>query len=364
MSLKMNFQVTRSEFRLEADLELPDQGVTALFGRSGSGKTTLLRCIAGLEALPGGLLSFQGQVWQSATQFVPVHQRPIGYVFQEASLFPHLTIAQNLHYGFKRIPVADRRIGFDEVVTLLSLQEFLSRYPDQLSGGQRQRVSIGRALLTSPRLLLMDEPMASLDVTSKQEILPYLERLTEELQLPIIYVSHSVEEVMRLADYMVLLEQGEVRAQGELQALLTDHLLPFAHSEQAASLLKAQVIETDAGDGLARLQLAQQHLLISQTHLSPGRLAPITTGATVRVSIMARDVVLARQLPESISLLNALEVRVIGLDRDTDNSQMLVRLQLGKQTLLARISKRSAGQLQLLPGQIIYALIKGVALNS
>lgn len=364
MSLNMNFQVKRSEFQLQVSLTLPDQGVTALFGRSGSGKTTLLRCIAGLEQLPGGSLSFQDQVWQSADQFVPVHLRPIGYVFQEASLFPHLTVEKNLHYGFKRIPASDRHIGFDEVVELLSLQDYLTRYPDQLSGGQRQRVSIGRALLTSPRLLLMDEPMASLDVTSKQEILPFLERLTEELQLPIIYVSHSVEEVMRLTDYMVLLEQGEVRAQGELQTLLTDHQLPFAHSEQAASLLKAQVIETDAGDGLARLQLEQQHLLISQTHLSPGRLSPITTGDCVRVSIMARDVVLAKQLPESISLLNALEVGVIGLAGDTDKSQMLVRLQLGEQTLLARISKRSAGQLQLKPGQKVYALIKGVAVNS
>lgn len=364
MSLRMNFQVRRSEFCLKAALELPDQGVTALFGRSGSGKTTLLRCIAGLEALPGGMLTFQGQVWQSATQFVPAHQRPIGYVFQEASLFPHLTIAQNLQYGFKRIAAADRRISFDEVVALLSLQDFLARYPDQLSGGQRQRVSIGRALLTSPRLLLMDEPMASLDVTSKQEILPYLERLTEELQLPIIYVSHSVDEVMRLADYMVLLDQGEVRAQGELQALLTDHQLPFARSEQAVSLLKARLIDAHAGDGLAGLQLEQQPLLISQTHLSPGRLSPITPGATVRVTVMARDVVLARQIPEAISLLNALSVRVLALDADLDKSQILVHLQLGEQALMARISKRSAALLQLQPGQQVYALIKGVAVNS
>ncbi|GAB2586972.1 molybdenum ABC transporter ATP-binding protein [Nitrincola alkalisediminis] len=364
MSLKMHFQVTRSAFQLQVSLTLPDQGVTALFGRSGSGKTTLLRCIAGLERLPDSSLTFQDQVWQSSDRFVPVHLRPIGYVFQEASLFPHLTIEQNLHYGFKRIRAADRRIGFDEVVELLSLQDYLKRYPDQLSGGQRQRVSIGRALLTSPKLLLMDEPMASLDTTSKQEILPYLERLTEELQLPIIYVSHSVEEVMRLADHMVLLEQGVVRAQGELQTVLTDHQLPFSHSEHAVSLLKAQVFETDAGDGLAKLQLEQQHLLISQTHLSPGRLSPITKGDSVRVSIMARDVVLARQLPESISLLNTLDVRVIGLDPDTDKSQMRVRLQLGKQTLLARISKRSAEQLQLQPGQTVYALIKGVAVNS
>ncbi|QEW05064.1 molybdenum ABC transporter ATP-binding protein [Nitrincola iocasae] len=364
MSLAMSFQVNRAEFQLQVSLELPDQGVTALFGRSGSGKTTLLRCIAGLEQLPGGSLSFQGQVWQSADEFVPVHLRPIGYVFQEASLFPHLTIEQNLHYGFKRIRAAERRIGFDEVVELLSLQDYLTRYPDQLSGGQRQRVSIGRALLTSPRLLLMDEPMASLDATSKQEILPYLERLTEELQLPIIYVSHAVDEVMRLADYMVLLDQGQVQAQGPLQALLTDHQLPFARSEQAASLLKAQLVDTDAGDGLAGLQLEQQPLLISQTHLSPGRLSPITLGATVKVTIMARDVVLARQLPEAISLLNALLVRVVALDTDLDKSQVLVHLQLGEQALMARISKRSAGLLQLQPGQQVYALIKGVAVNS
>lgn len=364
MSLELNFKVTRSKFQLQASLTLPAQGVTALFGRSGSGKTTLLRCIAGLERLSGGFIRFQDQVWQAPNRFVPVHLRPIGYVFQEASLFPHLTIQQNLHYGLKRTAASEQRISFDEVVELLSLQDYLKRYPDQLSGGQRQRVSIGRALLTSPKLLLMDEPMASLDATSKQEILPYLERLTEELQLPIIYVSHSIDEVMRLADYMVLLDQGQVCAQGPIQALLTDHQLPFAQQEQAASLLKAELIATEAGDGLAKLQLEDQTLLISQHHLSPGRLSPIAIGSLVKISIMARDVVLAKEVPQSISLLNALYVKVTGLDVDSDKSQILVNLQLGEQTMMARISLRSAKQLDLKPGQKVYALIKGVAVNS
>lgn len=359
--ITLDFKLPRDTFVLDVALQLPSAGVTALFGRSGSGKTTLLRLLAGLEVQLGGRLSFRGEVWQSPRTLVPTHKRSLGYVFQEASLFPHLRVQKNLEYGYRRIPKSERQLQPQQVIELLGIEELLDRYPDQLSGGQRQRVAIGRALLTSPKLLLMDEPMASLDATSKTEILPFLERLKEELALPIIYVSHSIEEVTRLADHLVLLDQGQVVAQGELQALLTDPALPFMQTETASTVLKAQVLHSDAGDGLTELQLEQQSLLISRCGLKAGQ--------ATRVRILARDVVLALAPPTDISLLNCLQTRVLdiqseaGLKLSHNPSQVLVRLQLGQQILLARVSKRSVERLQLQPGRVVYALIKGVALD-
>jgi len=353
--VNFDLHLKRDDFALTAKLELPSQGVTALFGRSGSGKTTLLRCIAGLEKSALGSLSFQGEVWQSANSFLPVHQRSIGYVFQEASLFPHLNVTGNLQYGFKRIPVEQRKLQPDEVIKLLGIESLLNRYPDELSGGQRQRVAIGRALLTSPKLLLMDEPMASLDATSKAEILPFLEKLRDQLRIPIIYVSHAIEEVTRLADHLVLLEQGKVIAQGELQSLLTDPSLPFIQTETASTVLRASVQKADTGDGLTELKLGQQPLYISKANLSEGQ--------TTRVRVMARDVVLALTPPTETSLLNCLTASVLDIQPDPNPSQALVRIEVAGQVLLARVSKRSVERLKLKERQLIYALIKGVALG-
>lgn len=353
--IQVDFQLQRGDFELDVALRLPSSGVTALFGRSGSGKTTLLRCMAGLECQRGGRMVFQGDVWQNSQGFWPVHQRPLGYVFQEASLFPHLKVANNLLYGYRRIAVSQQKLQPEQVIDLLGIGELLQRYPDQLSGGQRQRVAIGRALLTSPQLLLMDEPMASLDATSKAEILPFVERLRDELDIPIIYVSHFIEEVTRLADHLVLLDQGQVVAQGDLQSLLTDPELPFSQTEMASSVLQAKVVGADVGDGLSELQLEHQSMLISRCGLQ--------TGQATRVRILARDVVLALTRPNDISLLNSLQTRVLDIQPDShfSASQVLVRLQLGQQTLLARISKRSAQRLQLQPGLMVHALIKGIA---
>lgn len=355
MTLQLEFDVDRGDFALNAKLSLPSSGVTALFGRSGSGKTTLLRCIAGLERYPGHL-SFQGDIWQSGPgSFVPTYKRPLGYVFQEASLFPHLRVAQNLEYGFKRIPRGQRRIQWDEVIQLLGLEPLLTRYPDEISGGQRQRVSLGRALLTSPRLLLMDEPLASLDTASKDEILPFLERLRDELELPILYVSHSLEEVIRLADHLVLLDDGKVIAQGNLQALLTSRELPFVQTETSSTVLDAQVVDPEAADGLTELDVGGQPLLITR-HAVPA-------GLSVRVRIMARDVGLALEPPEGISFLNCLRVTLLDSQPGITPSQLLVRLKLGEQIMLSRISRRSANAMRLQPGQTLYALIKGAALS-
>ena len=206
--IRARFRLDYSGFSLDVDLDLPGRGVTALFGPSGSGKTTLLRAIAGLEHAPGGALAVNGDVWQDTVRFVPTHKRSLGYVFQEASLFPHLSVQGNLQYGQKRVPVAQRRVSLDQAIALLDIGHLLDRKPARLSGGERQRIGIARALATSPRLLLMDEPLAALDHARKQEILPYLERLHDELDIPVLYVSHAPDEVARLADHIVGVARG------------------------------------------------------------------------------------------------------------------------------------------------------------
>ena len=212
--IEARFRVVRENFTLEVDLQLPDRGITALFGPSGCGKTTLLRAIAGLDRVPGGRLVVSGEPWQGADIFVPPHRRALGYVFQETSLFPHLSVRRNLEYGMKRVPASERTLHWDEVVDWLGLAPLIRQQPHQLSGGQRQRVAIGRALLSSPRLLLMDEPLAALDASARAEILPYLDQLHQRLAIPVLYVSHSVEEVARLADHLVCLEAGRTAWQG------------------------------------------------------------------------------------------------------------------------------------------------------
>lgn len=355
MSIEARFFLDRGDFTLDVDLDIPGRGVTALFGRSGSGKTTILRCLAGLERIREGQLRFNGETWQEGRRWLPVHKRPLGYVFQEASLFPHLKVRDNLLYGFKRLIPDRRRLALDEVSALLGLADLLDRYPDALSGGQRQRVAIGRALLTSPQLLLMDEPMASLDVTSKGEILPYLERLRDELSIPVVYVSHSIEEVARLADHMVLLEAGRALAQGPLQTLLTRTDLPLAHSEQASAVIEGTVAVHHAPDHLTELAFAGGSLLISRQQRA--------VGTPLRARILARDVSVALTRPDASSVLNALQVRISDISDDPQPGHVILNLDAGGQTLLARISLRSCRQLALEKGQILWAMVKGVAVT-
>ncbi|EHQ52623.1 molybdate ABC transporter ATPase [Ectothiorhodospira sp. PHS-1] len=355
MSIEARFFLDRGDFTLDVDLDIPGQGVTALFGRSGSGKTTILRCLAGLERIREGRLRFNGATWQEGRRWLPVHKRPLGYVFQEASLFPHLKVRDNLLYGFRRLIPDRRRLVLDDVSALLGLADLLDRYPDALSGGQRQRVAIGRALLTSPQLLLMDEPMASLDVTSKGEILPYLERLHDELSIPVVYVSHSIEEVARLADHMILLERGRALAQGSIQDLLTRTDLPLAHSEQASAVIEGTVAVHHAPDHLTELAFAGGSLLISHQERA--------VGTPLRARILARDVSVALTRPDASSVLNALQVRISDISDDPQPGHVILTLDAGGQTLLARISLRSCRQLALGKGQTVWAMVKGVAVT-
>ncbi|MBY8971761.1 molybdenum ABC transporter ATP-binding protein [Pseudomonas sp. P867] len=346
-----------SAFALDVDLQLPGRGVTALYGQSGSGKTTCLRCIAGLERAEEGFVQINDEVWQDSRNglFVPPHKRALGYVFQEASLFAHLSVRANLEFGLKRIPRAQRRVDMAQATELLGIGHLLERHPQHLSGGERQRIGIARALLTSPRLLLMDEPLAALDSKRKNEILPYLERLHDELDIPVLYVSHAQDEVARLADHIVLLSDGKALASGPIGETLARLDLPLALGDDAGVVIAGSVIAYDAHYQLLTLQLPDCLLQIRVAH------APVAVGKPLRVKIQARDVSLNLQADEHSSILNRLPVTVIQ-DMGADNSaHVLVRLDAGGTPLLARITRFSRDQLQLHPGQVLWAQIKAVA---
>ena len=349
------FGLDLGEFRLDAGFEAPGRGVTALFGPSGSGKTTLLRCLAGLERASNGYLEVNGEIWQddSIGIYLPTHRRPLGYVFQEASLFPHLDVRRNLEYGWKRIPATQRRVGFDQAVELVGIGPLLARDPARLSGGERQRVAIARALLVSPDLLLMDEPLAALDLASKRDILPYLERLHDELSVPVLYVSHSPDEVARLADYMVLMDRGRSVASGPLKELLARLDLPLAHGDEAGVVIDTVVGEHDETYHLTRLDFAGGAISVARQ--------PHALGHRMRLRIHARDVSLALERHSDSSILNILPARVVEIV-DENPAQVAVRLDAGGVPLLARITRKSSALLGLEPGMAVYAQVKSVAL--
>jgi len=338
-------------FSFDLDLSLPGRGVTAIFGQSGSGKTTLLRCIAGLERAQKGFLSFNGDVWQNDRIFLPVHKRPLGYVFQEASLFPHLSVLGNLRYGLTRSKV-EQKVSLDQAVELLGIGHLLERKSERLSGGERQRVGIARALAVSPRILLMDEPLASLDLTRKQEILPYLERLRDELEIPVLYVTHSPDEVGRLANYLVALESGTVVAQGLLTETLARLDLKISLGEKRGVVLDGVIAERDETWHLERVVFPGGSLWMRD------RGSPL--GCHVRVRVPSGGISLSLVQQEESSILNMLpgEVEAIGDDDHPANS--LVRVRIGESVLLARITKRSAAALSLKPGLPVWAQIKSV----
>lgn len=346
-----------SAFALEVDLHLPGRGVTALYGHSGSGKTTCLRCIAGLERAADGFVQVNDEVWQDSRSglFVPPHKRALGYVFQEASLFPHLSVRANLEFGLKRIPRAQRRVDMAQATELLGIGHLLERHPQHLSGGERQRIGIARALLTSPRLLLMDEPLAALDSQRKSEILPYLERLHDELDIPVLYVSHAQDEVARLADHIVLLSDGKALASGPIGETLARLDLPLALGDDAGVVISGTVSAYDAHYQLLSLQLPGSALHMRVAH------APLALGKALRIKVQARDVSLNVQAEEHSSILNRLPVTVIQEIAADNNAHVLVRLDAGGTPLLARITRFSRDQLQLHPGQTLWAQIKAVA---
>jgi len=352
----------REGFTLDIDVQLPAQGVTTLFGPSGSGKTTFLRVLAGLEPGAQGQISVAGEVWQDSERglFLPVHQRAVGYVFQEASLLEHLSVERNLKYGFNRTPITQRRYDWDQGLELLGIGNLLQRMPYELSGGERQRVAISRALATSPRVLLMDEPLAALDAKRKADILPWLELLHERLDIPMVYVTHSSEEMTRLADYLVLMDSGKLVASGPVVDMLTRLDLPLIHGDSAAALIEARACGFSPADNLCVLEFDGGRLLLPQA-----RTQPLPNNTRVRMRIQARDVSLSLVEPQQTSVLNILPAIVMDLV-DDGPGQVLVGLQLGSAgrptRLLSRISELSARRLGISPGLALYAQIKGVAM--
>ena len=353
--IEARLQLARADFSLDVDLKLPGHGVTALFGPSGCGKTTCLRSLAGLERARGRVTVNQ-KIWQDdqSKQWLPTHQRALGYVFQEASLFAHLSVQKNIAYGLKRTPVERRRVSKERAVELLGIGHLLERMPATLSGGERQRVAIARALATSPEVLLMDEPLAALDAQRKAEVLPYLEQLQRQLQIPIVYVSHSMDEVARLAQHMVLLNAGRVLAQGSVTELLSNLDLPLAHGDVASSVVHATVQSHDAADHLSTLIFDGGQLQLVMAR-------PRQVGSQVQLRVQARDVSLSLHRPEASSILNILPMQVLSL-REDGPGQTMVSLQAGNTRLLARITQHSARALALQAGMQVYAQIKGMAL--
>lgn len=346
------FRLDWPGFCLDVELALPGRGVTALFGPSGSGKTTLLRCIAGLERPVKGRLTVDGAVWQDAGRWLPVYKRPIGYVFQEPSLFAHLTVMGNLRYGMKRNR-GRARVSLEHAVALLGIGPLLERKPDRLSGGERQRVAIARALAVSPHLLLMDEPLAALDLKRKQEILPYLERLHDELDIPVLYVSHSPDEVARLADHLVVIEAGRVLASGPLAATLARLDLPVRLGRDAGTVLAATVAAIDEEWRLARVDFPGGCLWARDQGLPVGQ--------RVRVRILARDVSLAENVGRT-SIQNVLKGRIDAIGDDEHPGLALVRVRVGEAVLLARLTRRAVAGLGVAPGREMWVQVKSVAL--
>lgn len=387
MPITARFKLDYGTFKLAVDLCLPGSGVTVLFGPSGSGKTTLLRCIAGLQRAPSGYLAINGTLWQDSERgiFIPTHKRSLGYVFQEANLFPHLTVMENLQFGLKRIGKS-AATDLTHILELLGIEHLLARAPDRLSGGERQRVAIVRALALNPEILLMDEPLAALDFKRKQEILPYLNRLHRELNIPVLYVTHAQQEVAQLADHLVVMEDGRPLASGPLAETLSRLDVPLAQDRNAATVWPVTVAGHEAEYHLTHVAFAGGSISL------PSFAAAI--GTPLRLQIYARDVSIALQKPTDTSILNVLPAVITGIADDA-RGHSIVQLELpgtasdfgadvGPETprsptpdiqqptadngvrrgnpLLAHITLKSAKLLQLRVGMPVYVQIKGTSI--
>ncbi len=353
MSLEIRVKVALDSLNLDVDLMLPGTGVSAIFGPSGAGKTSLLRAIAGLDNHENGRIVCNGQTFQDGSVFVPVHRRSIGYVFQQPGLFTHLNVRQNIDYAVNRAsnPASDVK----ELVELLGVQSLIERRCNTLSGGEAQRVAIVRALASGPKLLLMDEPLSSLDQRLKDEFMPYLEKLHSQLSIPIIYVSHSRLEVARISDFLVLLDKGNVLNSGKTAELFTLLDSPLGTDEEAQSLIQASRVEYDEQAHLFRLNSQIGELWVSAR-------STLDTD-NLRIRIFAKDVSVCLCKPEKTSVLNIIPATLSEM-HDTSNGQVMLKLDINGHTLLSRITSKSVQELDLKQGMAIFAQVKSVAVIS
>lgn len=354
--IRLRYLLRRGDFKLDVDTRIPMRGITGVFGASGAGKTTLLRCIAGLESAEESKLVVAGDTWEDSEtgRSLPVHARKLGYVFQEPRLFDHLSVRANIDYGGRR---RQRRgsADFDRVIGLLGLGALLQRSPSELSGGEAQRVAIARALLCAPEFVLMDEPLASLDQPRRDEILPFLDRLHSESDIPIVYVSHNIDEVSRLCDHLVVIEDGRIDAEGSLQEVLVRTDVRAIGGDHAGSVIEGTVVDHDDTDGLTQLAFSGGNLWVPAEPAEPG--------ARLRLRIRAADVSLCRSRPGDTTILNIVPavVETIG---SGETSSALLRLALGEDRIVARVTRRSIRELGLREGDRVYAQIKSVAVRS
>lgn len=354
--LKINISIKRSDFHLDIKENLPTCGVTAIYGHSGSGKTTILRCIAGLERQGNGDIIFNDNIWQSGKNILATNKRPLAYIFQEPSLFEHLTVQDNLNYAIKRSsskPLFDYNI----LIKLLGIENILKRFPKNLSGGEKQRVAFARALLINPKLILMDEPLSSLDPTKKRELLPYIETLKNEFNIPIIYVSHSPEEIARLADYLLILENGKVIESGS-----SEHILSKINStesttniqEYTGNIIQATIKEKDNKWSLAKAQTGDNFLWVKDNNYMLEQ--------KIRLRIFPSDVGISTKEQHNSSILNSLKAEVVEIYNESNSPTTLIKLKLSENFIIARISQRSTHMLNIKKQQIVWALIKSVAI--
>lgn len=353
--IRFAYKLQRAPFALDVDASLPATGITGVFGRSGAGKTTLLRLIAGLDTPDEGRLEIAGDTVQDSDERIStaVHRRRIGYVFQEPRLFPHLDVHGNLQYGHKRAR-GRRGFEFDAVIELLDLAALLPRRTAGLSGGEAQRVAIARALLCAPRILLMDEPVVALDASRKSEVLAFIQRAAETLDVPILYVSHNIDEICQLCDQLLIIDDGQSIAAGELQEVLVRTDIPVLAGDEAGAVIIAEVRQFDADYGLSRLITSAGPMFVR------GEYSP---GAQVRVRLRANDVSLCRQAPTDTSILNTLPARIVRIKPETKSS-VLVHLQAGDDQIVARITRKSSDDLKLDADDEVIAQIKSVSVRN
>jgi molybdate transport system ATP-binding protein len=350
--LSVDIHLHYPEFTLDLAQSFANEGVTALFGPSGSGKSTLLRVIAGFERAATGRVSFGDEVWMDGKAWMPPHRRGVGFVFQDARLFPHLTARQNLDYAHKRAANLPARYSFDDIVDVLDLAPLFARRPGQLSGGEKQRVAMGRALLARPRLLLLDEPLAALDDARKAEILPYLERVRDDARVPMLYVSHSAAEVARLANTVVALAGGRVLGAGPVAEVFGDPALMPAGPRAIGAVLMVSVV-AHHDDGLSELDAGGERLFLPRVAAEPG--------SSFRVRIAAHDVILSRSRPEGLSALNILSGTIADI-REGEGPGAIVVLDTPAGRVLSRVTRRSVARLGLAPGIACHAVLKTVSI--
>ena len=352
--IECKIKIQLESFMLDANFSIPDRGITVVFGPSGSGKTTLLRAIAGIEKSDDGFLKIGDSVWQKGENFLPTHKRQIGYVFQDAALFDHLDVKGNLNFVIKRA-IGLKEDFIESIHNLLEIKTLLNRKTTQLSGGERQRVAIARALLTNPKILLLDEPLSALDLKRKNEILPYLDSIHNDLEIPILYVTHSQDEMSRLADHLLLIEDGNIIGSGPVNDMLTRFDMPLSHGGDAVSIIEAEVLKRDPEFNLMHLDFLGGQFIV------PDNGFPVQT--KVRIRVVARDVSLTKSKQVDTSILNIFPAMVQEIVNEGE-AQVMVRLQIKETILLACITRKSSYKLRLEKGSEVFVQVKSVAILS